>query len=297
MSGPSLGAYATLVVCGAGWGLTQPLNKLAIEAGYAPLTILVWQFVLIPLVLAPFALRLPGPPALRPALAMFGTVGLLGAALPNAASYTALSVLPSGIVSILLSLIPALALPMAIAFGLERLAARRLLGLAIGLAGTLLLVAPGVEGSVPLRLLPLGLIAPLLYALQNTVIARYGTGGLHPVQLMAAASLIALPLTAAAAAATGVLAPPRALGVPEAATLLASLIHAIVYTTFVALVGRAGSVFSTQVGYLVTLFGVLWAMMLLGERYGVAVWAALALIFVGISLVRPRTAPRASAPA
>ena len=286
--GPSLGAYATLALCGAGWGLTQPLNKVAIEAGYAPLTILVWQFALIPLVLAPFALRLPRPARRGPALAMIAFVGLVGTAIPNAASYVALSLLPSGIVSILISLIPVLALPMAILFGLERPAARRLLGLAVGLAGTLLLVAPGVEGAVPLRLLPLGLIAPVLYALQNTVVGRFGTGGLHPVQLMSGATLLALPAAAAAAAATGALRPPAAAGVPEAAAFLSALIHAAVYTTFLALVGRAGSVFSTQVGYLVTLFGVLWAMLLLGERYGIAVWGALALILAGVSLVRPR---------
>ncbi len=92
---------------------------------------------------------------------------------------------------------------------------------------------------------------------------------------MAGATLIALP---------------RALGGPEAAVLLAALIHAAVYTTFVAPVGRAGSVFSTQVGHLVTLFGVLWPMLLPGERYGPAIWAALALILAGIALMRPRPA-------
>ena len=292
MTSPGLGAYGTLGVCGAGWGLTQPLNKIALDAGYAPLTILVWQFVLIPLVLAPFALRLPRPGRLRPALGMVAFVGLFGTAIPNGASYVALSVLPSGIVSILLSLIPALALPMAIAFGLERLAARRLLGLAIGLAGTLLLVAPGAEGSVALRLLPLGLIAPALYAFHNVIVGRFGTGGLHPVQLMFAGSLLALPLTALVALALGTPLMPTALGLPEAAAVLSAIVHAAVFTTFYALVTRAGSIFSTQVSYLVTLFGVLWAMLLLGERYGIAVWAALALIFAGISLVRPHVSAR-----
>ncbi len=297
MTSPGPGAYVTLALCGAGWGLTQPLIKIALEGGYAPTTILVWQFAVIAAVLAPVAWRLPRPRALRPAIAIALFVGLLGTALPNLASFTALTLLPSGIVSILLSLNPALALPMAVAFGLERLAARRVLGLAIGLAGALLLVAPGAEGSIALRLLPLGLVAPVLYALQNTVIARYGTGGLHPVQLMACATLAALPISIAAAAATGTLALPAAAGPSEGAALLASLIHAAVYTAFIGLVGRAGSVFSTQVGYVVSLFGVLWAMLLLGERYGLAVWAALALILAGVSLVRPRPLARPAPPA
>ncbi len=297
MTSPAPGAYVTLALCGAGWGLTQPLNKIAIEAGYAPLSILVWQFVVVALVLTPVALRMPGPPGRRAPLAIIAWVGVMGTALPNGASYLALAVLPSGIVSILLSLIPIMALPTAIAWGLERPAARRLLGLGIGLAGTLLLIAPGAAGNVPLRLLPLGLIAPFLYGLNSVVIGRYGTAGLHPVQLMAGATVLALPAAVLAAAATGTLSAPRSVSLPEAAALFAALIHAAAYTALISLIARAGSVFATQVSYLVTMFGVLWAMLLLGERYGLAVWAALALILAGVSLVRPRPLARPAPPA
>jgi len=41
------------------------------------------------------------------------------------------------------------------------------------------------------------------------------------------------------------------------------------------------------VAYLVTGFGVIWAMLLLGERYSVWVWMAFALMLVGIALVKP----------
>jgi len=47
-------------------------------------------------------------------------------------------------------------------------------------------------------------------------------------------------------------------------------------------------VFSSQVAYLVTGWGVLWSMLLLGEWYSIWVWMAFALMLVGITLVRPR---------
>jgi drug/metabolite transporter (DMT)-like permease len=56
-------------------------------------------------------------------------------------------------------------------------------------------------------------------------------------------------------------------------------------------VGRAGPVFAAQVSYLVTLFGVTWAMLFLGEGYSALVLAALALMLAGLALVQPR--PRA----
>ena len=79
---------------------------------------------------------------------------------------------------------------------------------------------------------------------------------------------------------------------PDLAIVASSAIHALVYTSYVWMVGRAGAVFAGQVSYLVTGFGVLWAMLVLGERYSGYVWLAMALMFVGLFLVRPR--PRAA---
>ena len=52
--------------------------------------------------------------------------------------------------------------------------------------------------------------------------------------------------------------------------------------------GRAGAVFAAQGAYIVTGFGVLWSMLLLGEVYSIWIWAAMALIFAGLFLVQPR---------
>ena len=45
-------------------------------------------------------------------------------------------------------------------------------------------------------------------------------------------------------------------------------IHVTVYCSYVWMVGRAGAIFAVQVSYLVTCFGVFWAMLILGERFG-----------------------------
>ena len=44
---------------------------------------------------------------------------------------------------------------------------------------------------------------------------------------------------------------------------------------------------ASQIAYLVTGFGVLWSMVLLGERYSLWVWAAFALMLLGVALVQP----------
>jgi len=57
-----------------------------------------------------------------------------------------------------------------------------------------------------------------------------------------------------------------------------------------SLVGAATAVFAAQVSYLVTGFGVIWSMALLGERYSGWIWGAMAVMFIGLFLVQPRRA-------
>ena len=57
------------------------------------------------------------------------------------------------------------------------------------------------------------------------------------------------------------------------------------------MIRTAGPVFASQTAYVITLAGVFWGMALLGERHSVYVWAALALMLLGLALVRPRNGP------
>jgi len=287
---------AILVVLGAGWGMTQPLIKITVEAGYQPLGLIFWQLVVSGIVLGVIT-------ALRRRWFRFGRtqllfalfIALIGTVLPNATSYRAALHLPAGIMAIAIATVPLFAFPVAMALGNERFALRRALGLVAGIVGVILLVAP--ESSLPQAAMaawiPLALVAPLCYGFEGNIVARWGTGGLGPIQLLFAASLVGVGLSAPLAFATGqwITPPwPWQFGLPEAAFFASSLIHALVYTSYVWLVRRAGAVFAAQVAYLVTGFGVLWSMLLLGEEYSSWVWTALAAMFVGLFLVQPRGA-------
>ena len=46
--------------------------------------------------------------------------------------------------------------------------------------------------------------------------------------------------------------------------------------------------FASQSTYIVTASGVVWAMVLLGERFSPMIWAALVVMLAGVALVRPR---------
>jgi drug/metabolite transporter (DMT)-like permease len=284
--------FAMLACLGAGWGLTQPLTKIAVSEGYRQFGLIFWQLAITAALVGGVAL-LTGRtlPLTRPALRCYLIIALVGTVLPNAASYQAAVYLPSGILSILLSLIPMLALPLALAMGNDTFQWRRIAGLGLGLVGVLLIALP--ETSLPdramLAFLPLALIAPFFYAFEGNYVARWGTAGLDPVQVMAGASITGLVIALPLALLSGQWIDPRGPWErPDHALVLASVIHAGVYTGYVWIVGRAGAVFAAQVSYLVTGFGVIWAMVLLGERYSLWVWAAFGVMIVGLVLVQPR---------
>ncbi len=281
-----------LILLGAGWGLTQPLSKITVSAGYAPLGLVFWQLVVGVIVLGAMLYRRLGRiPVTSRTIGFWVLIAMLGTIVPNSASFRAIFHLPSGITSIVLSSIPMMAFPIAIALGNEQFSPIRLFGLVIGMVAVALIALP--EASLPDRamvaFLPLALIAPLCYALEGNIVARWGTAGLDPVEVLFGASVVGAIISLPLAISTGhffVPKPPFQLA--DATMIASSVIHAVVYVSYVWLVGRAGAVFAGQVSYLVTGFGVIWAMMILGERYSLWIWAALALMLLGLLVVQPR---------
>ena len=285
---------AVLLLLGAGWGLTMPLTKMAVSEGYQHFGLLFWQLAIgvavMGILALPLGVRLPFTPA---ALRVYVIIALIGSVLPNTASYQAAVHLPSGVLSILLSMIPIWAFPIALALGLDRFETRRFAGLLAGLCAVLLIVLPGAEmsGAIPVFWVLVGLISGLFYAFEGNYVARWGTAGLSPIQVLWGASLVGMVIALPLALLSGQWIDPRPpYGAPDIAQIISSALHVIVYAGYVWLVGRAGPVFAVQVSFLVTLFGVFWARLILDEAYAPTVWAALVLMLVGMYLVQPRKA-------
>ena len=133
------------------------------------------------------------------------------------------------------------------------------------------------------------MIAVLCYAFEGNYVVKWGLGGLDPVQVLWGASIVGAVVALPLAVGSGQFIDPRMpFGAPEWAFISSALIHTLVYVGYVWLVRQAGVVFAAQVGYPVTAFGVIWAMIILSESYSPYFWAAAALILLGVFLVQPR---------
>ena len=114
--------------------------------------------------------------------------------------------------------------------------------------------------------------------------------GAAPIGLVFWQILIGAPLLLPVTLATGQFVVPAGWGAPEAALVLSAIVHVCVQASSVWIVGQAGPVFATQISDVVTLTGIGWSMLLLGGSYTGWIWAALALMLVGMALVQPQAA-------
>lgn len=288
----NLGPMFALLIMGAGWGITTPLSKIAVSTGHQPLGLVFWQLVIGAVLLEAIVFVRGGRLALgRRQITLYLAIALLGTILPNTASYRAAAHLPAGVMSIVIAMVPMFAFPIALALGQDRFSIARVVGLGLGLGGVALLVGP--EASLPDRamvaFIPLALIAPFFYGLEGNFVGKFGTAGLDPIEVLFGASVFGAVLSLPLALGFGHwLNPLGGFGAPESALVLSSIVHALVYAGYVWLVGRAGAVFAAQVSYLVTIFGVGWAMLILDEAYSGYIWGALGLMLLGMFLVQPR---------
>ena len=286
------GYVVMLVAMGLGWGATQPMGKIAVSTGHKEFGLIFWQLIVGAVLLgAILIVQRRVVPLTKATLGFAVIIALIGTIIPNSTFYYSVAHLPSGIMSILISTVPLMAFPVAMALGMDRFSTGRLVGILCGLAGVALIALPG--SSLPdagmAAYLPIAMIGPLFYAFEGNYVAKFGTAGMDAVQAMFLASVVGALIMAPVAVGSGQWIDPVApWGRAEWALVLGSAVHTMCYCAYVWLAGRAGAVFAAQCGYIVTGTGVIWAMLILGERFSPWVWAALCVMMVGLFLVQPR---------
>ena len=77
-------------------------------------------------------------------------------------------------------------------------------------------------------------------------------------------------------------------GLLEWVILANGLINVGAFFAFFTLIKLAGPVFASQAGYLVTIFGVIWGMVIFNEVHSGWVWSSLVVMLFGLSLVLPK---------
>jgi len=290
-----------LIPLGLIWGLTPALAKKIMAAAFWPplLTALVAAAGSAAILLGVCAARRQAVPLDGPHLRHYAVAGLVSLAAANVIAFISLQYAAAGLFALLIPLSPMLTVAIAAAIGHERASPRRLAGTGLGLVGVALAMAPGAALPGP-EVLPWALLmtlTPACYAVSNVAAVRLAPRGTPPLPLAAGALCAGALGLALAALVTGDLLAPPALVWAALISPLQALLMAIAYILYFRSLAAHGGVVTSQVGYIVTLSGLLWGFLLFGEVPGWLTLPAAALVFAGLALVTlPRSARERARP-
>jgi drug/metabolite transporter (DMT)-like permease len=284
--------WAILLFAGVLWGATFSLARIATEGGAHPLGISLWQAVFgVILLTAVDGARRRWLPLDRPHLRFYVVCGLLGTAIPGTLYFYAAPHLPAGVLAVTIATVPMLTFAGALPFGLDRLAVGRVLGVVLGMVAVAMIAVPNTSlpdpSAAPWVLV--AVLAAVCYSAENIAIALIRPQGSDAGTVLRGMLVLAVLILAPVVLVTGTFVPltwPP--GEVDLAMFAMAVINVVAYGLFVHLVGRAGPVFAAQLGYVVTLSGVVWGMAIFAEDHSSWIWGALAVMMVGLALVRPR---------
>jgi drug/metabolite transporter (DMT)-like permease len=286
--------WVLFVALGIIWGLPYLLIKISVRE-ISPVFLVFLRtaggaLLLVPIAVAKGAIR----PVLRrwkPLLA-YTFVEIV---VPWLLLFNAERKLSSSLTGLLIASVPLAGAVLAVATGSDRLDARRLTGLLLGLGGVAALVGFDVSGSSLPSALSLGGVA-IGYALGPWILSRHLSD--LPSLGVVAGSLVVCAVLYAPFAAFEV--PQRALSasVIESLVGLTVICTAVAFLVFFALIGEIGPMRTTVITYVNPAVAVLLGVSVLGERFGAGTAVGFVLILGGSFLATRslRGAARGSAP-
>jgi len=209
-------------------------------------------------------------------------VGIINTGVPFALYAFAALHISAGEMAVLNATSPMWGAMLSTAFLGERLSARRIAGLLLGVAGVALIARPSAEGAT-LIAAAAGVLAAGCYGFAGVYLRRWAPGA--PARGMAAgtqlgAGLLMLPLLAVFPPAQ----PPSML-VVGSVLALGLVCGAVGYVLYFRLIADLGATSALTVTYLIPLFGMLWGTLFLGEAVTLAMAGGAALVILGTLLV------------
>ncbi len=280
---------AELTLLGAIWGGSFLLMRVAAPE-FGPLALVELRLVFGALVLLPFVYR--ARTALSGRWPALFAIAMVNSAIPFLLFAWATAVAPAAISAIANSMTALFAALFAGWMFGDRLGRRRAIGLVAGVAGVI------VMAGVPMAGVPVGwaalaaTLAALCYGMAGNLVRRH-LAGLPPIALggatLSCSAIVLMPL-AIWHWPDG----PITTTAWGSAITLGVLCTGIAYAFLFRLLDRIGATRTATVTYLVPLFGVAWAWVVLGEPLTPATMVAGLLILGGVALSQSREKPSAA---
>jgi len=285
---PTWKTPAELTLLGAIWGASFLFMRIG-AADFGPIALVEVRLALGALMLLPFLWRERArfTTALRWRLA---GIGAINSAIPFCLFAWGAEHAPAGIGAICNAMTVLFTALVAFAFYSERIGARQAMGMLAGFIGVVVLASGRTSGDAIWLAALAGTAAALFYGVGVNLIRRHLAG--IPASAVAAATLLGASLELAPIAAWNW--PHHAIPAHSwvSAVLLGVLCTGFAFVLYYRLINRIGGSRAAMVTYLIPLFAVLWAWLVLAEPPTASMAISAALILGGVALSQTPSAPR-----
>ena len=275
-----------LTLLGAVWGGSFLFMRVA-AADFGPFALVEVRLALGALILMPFLwqARARFTPAVWLRVA---AIAAINSVLPFVLFAWGAERAPAGIGAITNAMTVMFAALVAFLFYGERIGPWRWIGLVAGFIGVTILASGHIAGASVGAAALAGTAAALCYGLGINFVRHYLSG--FPAAAIAAANLGAGALLLLPFALYSWPQHPIPVTSWLSAVLLGVLCTGIAFVFYYRLIARIGAPRTATVTYLIPLFGVIWAWLLLGERVTLSMVLAGALILAGVGMSQQREA-------
>jgi len=282
---PAFGRTAfELTLLGAIWGGSFLFMRVA-ASEFGPIPLVEARLALGALILLPFLWQARAH--FTPGLWLrIGGIAAVNSVIPFALFAWGAERAPAGIGAISNAMTVMFTALVAYLFYGEQIGTRRLCGLGAGFVGVAILASGKTGGASVWPAALAGTGAALLYGIGINLVRRYLTG--LPSAAVAAANLLTGSLLLAPLALYT--SPQHAISARSwaSALLLGVLCTGIAFVYYYRLIARIGAARTSTVTYLIPLFGVIWAWLILDEPLTATMAIAGALILAGVALSQQR---------
>ena len=276
-----------LIVLGAIWGASFLFMRIG-AADFGPFALVEIRLSLGALIVFPFLWR-ERARFTTPLRWRLAGIGATNAAIPFALFAWGAERAPAGIGAICNALTVMFTVLVGVAFYGERISPRQIVGMLAGFAGVVVLASGKTSGQGVWLAALAGTTAALFYGFGVNLIRRYLAG--IPAGAVAAATLLGASLLMAPLASWTWPQTPVPVRSWIAAVSLGILCTGIAFVLYYRLINRIGGPRASMVTYLIPLFTVLWAWLVLAEPLTTNMALSAALILGGVALSqRPRSA-------
>jgi drug/metabolite transporter (DMT)-like permease len=277
-----------LLFLGSSWGLYFSLLKIAVLSGISYVGIITLTTLGVGGGMTTIALLRGRKPEFSRRHSVFYLVcALSGYLVPMIAELLVIAHMPAGLLTLIVSISPLATLLIAWAMKTDTINLQRVSGILLGAFAIFAILLPDahIGEAVAWHWLLMAIVVPVSYAVHHNFTARYWPPGSDSYQVACGEAIFASLLMIAFSSFNWQWQDVQSWNHGHAAIVFMAMIALIDIYIYFELIRLKGPIYTSHANYFMVISGVLWGMVIFGERPSSLMWLSAVLLIVSLYLI------------